>query len=355
MNTTKKQAALLDAVGREKKNSDERSNLHKLRALKRLLISGNKAMTLNDLSEEIHAPKDILLDLLGKLTESGMVISIQKSIVSVTLEPASGSEVRKIPDRGVTVMRYGAVADMHLGSKYARLDALSAIYDIFEAEGVGEVFLLGNMIDGEARFNKHDLLAHGIEGQTAYFVDNYPQRKGVKTRFITGDDHEGWYVQREGIDIGKHLADAAEASGRTDLEYLGHMEHDIELKRSGGSAHLLLLHGGGGSTYAYSYVSQKQLESFQGGEKPTIVLMGHHHKFDYTYPRGSHAVLCGCFQDQTPFLRKKRVEAMIGGCIIEVHQDDRGIVQSFAVRWIPFYDRSFYKGKNWKYHWSRPS
>jgi len=327
----------------------------KLRALKRLLVSGSRAYTVNDLADALNVSKDVLLSLIGSLTDKGMLINIHKSVVTATLSPPTGSEVHEIKARGVEVLRFGVIADTHLASRYCRLDALSAMYDIFTGEGIDTIFLLGNIVDGEARFNTFDLIEHGIKGQTDYLVDNFPHREGVTTKFITGDDHEGWWIQREGINIGAHFESEAKAQGRTDLQYLGHMEHNIEFKRPQGSAFMRLLHAGGGSSYAYSYSSQKILEAMQGGEKPTILLIGHYHKFDYTYPRGTHALQAGCFEDQTPFMRKKKLEAMIGGCIVEIHQDERGIVRSFGVRWYPFYDRSFYKGKNWKYHWTRPT
>jgi hypothetical protein len=54
--------------------------------------------------------------------------------------------------------KFGATGDQHLGSRYERLDALNKLYDIYVEEGITTVYNTGNWIDGEARFNKHDLL-----------------------------------------------------------------------------------------------------------------------------------------------------------------------------------------------------
>lgn len=80
--------------------------------------------------------------------------------------------------------------------------------------------------------------------------------------------------------------------------------------------------------------------------------MGHYHKFEYGYPREVHIVQCGCTQDQTPFMRKKKIQAMIGGVTIDFSQDEQGIIHGFGVRFHPFYDRDFYKGKAWQYHFT---
>jgi hypothetical protein len=158
--------------------------------------------------------------------------------------------------------RFGFMGDTHLASRWARVDALEAMYDLYAAEGITTVFHGGNLIDGECRFNKFDLLAHGIEGQCALAAKQYPKRKGIVTKFIAGDDHEGWYVQREGVDIGRVMEDRFRAAGREDLQYIGYMEADIKLPTPDGKSQtwIRLIHPGGGSAYALSYAAQKLVE-----------------------------------------------------------------------------------------------
>lgn len=248
---------------------------------------------------------------------------------------------------------YGVTGDNHLGSRYSRLDVLNALFDIWQEQGVTTVFQCGNIIDGEARFNRHDLLVTGIKGQVDYLIDNWPHRLGMTTEFVTGDDHEGWYVQREGIDIGRHIEAEAIRAGRSDLVYLGHMEKYLELKQGQGSALMSIMHAGGGTAYAISYTDQKIVESYQGGEKPNLLLVGHYHKFNHGYPREVNTIQVGCTEDQTPFMRKKKIQAHVGGVTLRFDQDDQGILHNVNVAWHPFYDRSFYAGTNWKYHWSQ--
>ncbi|MBS1915648.1 MAG: hypothetical protein JST87_05185 [Bacteroidetes bacterium] len=245
--------------------------------------------------------------------------------------------------------RFGIVGDNHLCSKYERLDVLNALYDLFEKEGIKIVYNTGNWIDGEAKFNKHDLLAHGLDRQVKYFVENYPKRKGIITYFIGGDDHEGWYTQREGIDIGKYAETKAIDSGRKDLIYLGHMEADIILKSKKGKTRLRVQHPGGGSTYAISYTSQKIVESLTSGEKPDILFIGHYHKAEYSYVRGVHVIQTACTQDQTPFMRKKRIAAHLGGWILDFSTDQNGAVTRFKPEFIPFYDNEYYTQWGYKH------
>lgn len=249
-------------------------------------------------------------------------------------------------------VKFGFVTDNHMGSRYERMDVLNALYDRFAKEGIDTVYNAGNVIDGEARFNKFDIHTYGMENQCKYFADKYPQRKGIDTHFITGDDHEGWYVQREGVNIGKFMEQKAKEVGRTDLHYLGHMEHDVILKAPHGQAIIRIVHPGGGSSYAISYTSQKLVESYAPGEKPHILLMGHYHKMEYNFIRGVYVVQGGCTMDQSPFMRKKRLDAHVGGWICEYEQAANGVIISFTAQWIPFYGKDFYKNERiWKYQY----
>ncbi|MEN6603783.1 MAG: hypothetical protein ABFD86_15340, partial [Bryobacteraceae bacterium] len=240
---------------------------------------------------------------------------------------------------------FGATGDNHLGSKHERLDALNTLYDIFADEGITEVYNTGNWIEGESRVNKHDIKVFGLDGQIDYWVQNYPQRKGITTYYVAGDDHEGWYQQREGMNIGRHAQWAAEHSGRTDLKFLGYVEADIELKTPGGSGWMKIMHPGGGAAYALSYAPQKIVESFQGGEKPRVLLLGHYHKFDFCYPREVYTVQTGCTVDQSIFMRKNKIQAHVGGCVVRINQSADGIINRCQAEFISFFDRDFYGNK----------
>ena len=163
-------------------------------------------------------------------------------------------------------------------------------------------------------------------------------------------DHEGWYTQREGVNVGRFIEDRARQSGRNDLKFLGHMEHDVIIERPNGSCKIRVLHPGGGSSYAISYTAQKIVESYTPGEKPDVLIVGHYHKASYNHVRGVHVVQTGCTEDQTPFMRKKRLDAHVGGWIIEMKVGDTGAIIQFKQTWIPFFDKKVYH-KDWKYHW----
>src|SRR5690606_11768452 len=111
-------------------------------------------------------------------------------------QPRTGGRTEVQAYKEGNLVRYGLVSDAHLGSKYEQLDKLHLMYDIFAEKGIKHVYDTGNWIDGEARFNLHDIHAHGLDNQVNYWADHWPKRDGIITSFVAGDDHEGWYTQK---------------------------------------------------------------------------------------------------------------------------------------------------------------
>jgi hypothetical protein len=239
--------------------------------------------------------------------------------------------------------RFGLVSDTHLCCREERLDALHAQYDLFVQEGITTVFHAGNIVDGYiARINGGSVFEITIDGQAQYVVDHYPYREGITTHFITGDDHESWFAP--GFNFGAYLEMVANNAGRSDLRYIGHVEADVELKSGKHSQIIKIQHPGGGSAYARSYKGQKMVESFQGGEKPAILVQGHYHVSGYSFDRNVHIVGMPGFQDQTIFGRKKHLRFEIGGAIIEFKMSPvTGAITRFRSEFNMFFDRGFYK------------
>lgn len=319
----------------------------------RVLKARLSGMLVDDLAAHLDTTPGLVLDAATLLRKSGRLIrqDMRQGLLHLVVLSApeagedSGKKFEMMSDAN-GLHRFGFISDTHFGSKYERRDVVETMFDRFEAAGIKVVYHSGNWIDGEARFNVHDLLpeAHGMQNQLDYFVKHWPRRKGIVTKFVTGDDHEGWYAQREGVDPGELLEATARAAGRQDLIHMGYKEAFVTLihKKTGKHARLLVDHPGGGSAYADSYAAQKRVEAAQGGEKPNIWIFGHWHKLGYFCPRGVHCILAGCAKDLDPFGRKKGLRYDIGGGIIEATQDPQGGIGRLVPDLSYFYDRGYY-------------
>jgi hypothetical protein len=286
--------------------------------------------------------RDSLREMIGAGALIGLTVDNKyQTLPSIVLEPGSGEAVGTSAD---WTHRFLFTTDNHLCNKHARLDVLTKAYEHAAALGITRAYNAGNWVDGEARFNRTELVtAPGMDKQLDYMIDKWPVHAGIETHFIAGDDHEGWYQQREGIEIGRYLQSRAEQQGRHDLKYLGYGEADVKLVYGSGAAVMRVVHPGGGSAYAISYTDQKRVESYQGGEKPQLELVGHYHKFNHGFPREVHTIQGGCTCDQTMFMRKKRLQAHVGYSIVSIKQDESGIVTRVNVEWLPFFDRGYYE------------
>lgn len=258
-----------------------------------------------------------------------------------------GDDCVVITSRPDNTYVFGVVGDKHIGSKYHRADVLADLYDRFERAGVDAVFDTGNWIDGDARFNKHDVLVTGMDPQIRLMAETHPKIEGVTTYAVWGDDHEGWYAQREGVDVGKYAEMQMRTAGH-DWKDLGYMEAHVILRNAntGQTARLAVVHPGGGSAYALSYKPQKIIESMEGGEKPAAILLGHYHKMSADNIRNVWAIQTGCCEDQTPFMRKKSLEAHVGGLVVGFEQDPAtGALIGCTPAMTRYFNRNYYNNR----------
>lgn len=304
--------------------------------------------SLAEVASALGVTEGTALDVIRGMQRRGLNVLARAGIFSVEKTPLPverSDDLHTYMSDDRARYRFGFVTDNHLCSKYAREDVLNDLYDLFAREGITRVYNAGNWIDGEARFNKTDLNVHGMTPQVKYFVANYPRRKGITTYYIAGDDHEGWYAKDHGVDIGRYTEQVARDAGRTDLRYMGYMEAWVALRnaKTGAEAKMLVVHPGGGSSYAISYAPQKHIEALQGGEKPAIALFGHWHKMEVVNYRNVWIIQGGTTEDQTPFMRKKRLEAHVGGVLIELRQDDKGALVDCITQQRRYFDRGYYQ------------
>lgn len=238
----------------------------------------------------------------------------------------------------------GLVSDTHLCCKEERLAELHATYDLFAQEGIVRVMHAGNIVDGYvSKINGASVFCTSVDDQAQYVIDNYPKRDGIKTYYITGDDHEGWWM-KEGFNFGGYLNFMCKDQGRDDLQYIGHVEADIAVKIGKRPTMIKIQHPGGGSSYARSYSGQKQVEAFEGGEKPSILVQGHYHVSNYMNDRNIHVISLPGFQDQTIFARKKRLRMEVGGAIVSFKASpEDGSVTRLRIEMVRFFTRGYYK------------
>lgn len=313
-----------------------------------------KRRSLSELTTYTHASTGQVLDAVEDLLKRGINVHRLGDSFEITGRSQQAFEkgvTLQLVSRPDNTFLFGASGDLHAASKYARYDVRADLYRQFVEAGAQCNFDTGNWIDGEARFNTYDIEAHGIDAQCRLLAQNHPKYDGFHTYAVWGDDHEGWLAQREGMNVGKYNEAIMQEYGHewTDL---GFMEAHVELVNynTGNKAIMTVVHPGGGSAYALSYSIQKIIESLEGGEKPAVGLYGHYHKLWSGIIRNVWVVQTGCCQDQTPFMRKKRLEAHVGGALVGLEQDpETGAILSMTPKIIRYFNKGYYEGR-WSKH-----
>lgn len=231
---------------------------------------------------------------------------------------------------GTRIIRFGLIGDTHINSKYTQLTHLHKFYDRCESLGVPTVYHVGDIDDGERMRPGHqyECYSQGADDHVAEIVRVYPQRKGITTKFITGN-HDASMIKHCGYNIGPAIAQR-----REDMVYLG---PDWAVVNLTPNCTLELRHPWDGSSYATSYKIQKIVESMEPDSKPNILAVGHYHKFGDFTPRNVQSFLTGAFQSQTPFTRGKGLSVEMGAWIIDAEVDKRGTVVELVTRKITFY------------------
>lgn len=301
-----------------------------LDALKRL---GDET-TIEQLADDLDMPPKRVRAALERAGQDGYRVETSSTEARITRFPTDTGERHALSPTlfDGDVMRFGVVSDVHLGSIAERPEALDAAYDVFEREGIADVFNPGDLVDGIGIFKGHvsELRFHTYEAQVDHAEATYPRRDGITTRIIGGNhDLEG--------DFGRAGADPVQAvcNRREDMVYLGRYSAVVELPNG---ATMQLLHPQGGASYAASYKPQKIAESYEAGSKPNILLIGHWHKTGYWMVRGIQTMLAGTFQGPTTYSTRKAMgEAGWGFWIVECRLADDGSVVRFKPEWLPFY------------------
>lgn len=227
------------------------------------LFRNHRRRTLAELATATKASTGQILDGIEALKAKGANIHRAGDTYEIpTTAPQSfiSGAAFELVSRPDNTFLFGAAGDLHAASKYTRWDVRNDLYERFAKAGVQCSFDTGNWIDGEASFNRYDIESHGLDAQCRLLAAGHP-KSDFPTYAVWGDDHEGWYATREGIDVGKYCESIMRTAGHQ-WNNLGFMEAHVNLRNynTGTCTTLSVVHPGGGSSYALSYSIQKIIE-----------------------------------------------------------------------------------------------
>lgn len=217
-------------------------------------------------------------------------------------------------------VRIGVMTDTHIGHQKFYEQRLFAAFEEFKKEKVDFICHAGDVTEGMSNRPGHiyELTHLGYDQQKKYTVELFGQWTDTDIYAISGN-HDRWYIKSNGAnivgDISKELSN---------FRWIGHDTGDICLNDK---VKINLWHGEDGNSYALSYRVQKIIESIQGGEKPSIMFCGHTHKYVKLFERNIHAISAGCMEDQTDWMRGKRIPAHVGFGVYDITFNKSGVTK----------------------------
>lgn len=225
-------------------------------------------------------------------------------------------------------VRLGVLTDTHIGHEKFIENRLFAAFEEFKKEKVDFICHCGDVSEGMSHRAGHiyELTHLGYNAQKKYIINLFSQWTDTPIYAIDGN-HDRWYIKSNGALIVKDIADSI-----PNFNFIGHDEGNIIVN----GLTINLWHGEDGNSYALSYRVQKIIESLQGGEKPHIMFCGHTHKYVKLFERNIHAISVGCIEDQSSWMRSKRIAAHTGFGIYDIIFNDLGVVK-LTETWYPFY------------------
>jgi predicted phosphodiesterase len=222
---------------------------------------------------------------------------------------------------------FGAICDTHIGSQYTDESLTYAAIQEFKKQGCSFMVHGGDVVEGMSGRDGHiyELSHVGYKAQRDAAVALL--KEWDKPSYYISGNHDLWFMSK--ADMGADIV-ADICSQLPNATYLGPHEGEIDVN----GVTIRLWHGQDGSSATHSYRVQQILSSLAPEDVPDILLTAHVHKNGYFYDRGCHAMMLGCLQDQSGYMRYKRLPAHVGFYVIRM-KTNNGKLVSFSPTFYP--------------------
>jgi len=265
---------------------------------------------------------------LRKIAENYTTAELQAIAKGGRVQPTQ-HKVPIINFKGDTC-KFAFFTDPHIGSVSFVEEFWDKAIELCIEEKIKFIVLGGDVTEGMDMSKDghiYDLTHLGYEDQRDYAIEQMMKWPGI-WKVIDGN-HDRWYEIRNNAgaiivgDICKNIPKA---------DFLGKNQGNINLQ----GVSITVFHGRDGSSYAISYRMQKKVESFTGGEKPQILLLGHCHKQGYNFYRHVHTLSGGAMSKQSRHMKENGLANHMGFHIIKTTIRD-SMVCRFGIEWMPSY------------------
>lgn len=334
------------AATRRKSHAKAKPQNDQIDALVKAVHAGT-GKSFEDLCNKLDLTPKACRALIKRAQKRGYDVAVQADVVQLKAEPDRKDPVKiaHLPAHDAEPLVFAAISDTHFGNELCASEELNSfLHYCYDVHGVRTVLHSGDMMDGELhRGHKYELRQMGFDNQADEALRCLPELPGLDYHFITGNHDYNSYWKAIGMDPGQALEEKAIARGRRDLHHHGKILAQLQFGEGDGAVKVELCHPKkGGGAYARSYPVQQWIErGYEGGDKPHVALLGHHHSYLVMEVRNVVAMQPGCWCWKTPYMQEKGLSPAVGGAIIWVWRDETGF--RFRHEWCRWWPN----GKNW--------
>lgn len=309
----------------------------------RLVHEARKEPSFEDLCNKLRASPAEVRGLITKAKQSGYAVRIGAENIGIGNELQSEAQSVDVPPIVGNWYKIGVLSDLHAGSKYVlRAQTIDCVERMYR-KGIRHILIVGDLTDGCYKHGVFELKQSGIEDQTKALSSMLPKKPGLQYHAISGN-HDFTFSEHTGLDFGQYVVGCFSRLGRHDISFYGDRAATLLI----GGTSIRLLHPSGSCSYAISYKLQKFVESFDSGEKPGILLVGHYHRFCYIYTRGVHTFACPTFQGPGSAFGKSLGlgSQSIGGLILKWKLTKYKTIRNLAFESLNYFKREQEKEVN---------
>lgn len=279
-------------------------------------------LSLEAVCDEMDISPTRARQLIEDAQEAGYNLEIHHGFLELRTPAPSSHEVAvtDAPDMPGEEIVWGVVSDPHIGSKHHNGDALKRHVEYLVSQGVKHIIGPGDWVPGGYRFLKYEVLRTGIEDQCEMAKETIQSfGRELVWHSIAGNHDESFDV---GIDASKMIQRMMVEDGWTNFRHYGARGARLLLNGTKVELH----HPGGGLGYAHSYKIQRHVDNTAPDQRAEVLFTGHTHQALHLKRGGTHAFLCGTFENgDSGFGRMIGGDVQLGGWLVRFVRNERGI------------------------------